>query len=78
MHLPPLRKVLLAVMAVVFLVGLAYVLDVELVLALLGSHGVHGQMVLFPQLGSHESRGFKVGFLISIGLRHRICVKIYF
>ena len=30
-------KVLLAVMAVVFLVGLAYVLDVELVLALLGS-----------------------------------------
>lgn len=46
MHLSPLRKVLLAVMAVVFLVGLAYVLDVELVLALLGSQGVHGQMVL--------------------------------
>ena len=64
-------------MAVVFLVGLAYVLDVELVLALLGSQGVQGEMVL-QQLGSHESRGFKVGFPISIGLRHRICVKIYF
>jgi len=29
-------------MAVVFLVGLAYVLDVELVLALLGSQGLRG------------------------------------